>query len=55
MTALDRGGQCRGVLYRLPAADLEGQLGKLVNSASFDQLPHPVQIKFGGYVLKAQV
>jgi cation transport protein ChaC len=29
MMALDRGGQCRGVLYRLPAADLEGQLGKL--------------------------
>ena len=29
MMALDRGGQCRGVLYRLAAADLEGQLGKL--------------------------
>ena len=29
MMALDRGGQCRGVLYRLPDTDLEGQLGKL--------------------------
>jgi cation transport protein ChaC len=29
MMALDRGGQCRGVLYRLSATDLEGQLGKL--------------------------
>jgi glutathione-specific gamma-glutamylcyclotransferase len=29
MMALDRGGQCQGVLYRLPAATLEAQLGKL--------------------------
>jgi cation transport protein ChaC len=33
MMALDRGGQCRGVLYDLPTATspdmLEGQLGKL--------------------------
>lgn len=29
MMALDRGGQCRGVLYELPKDDLEGQLGKL--------------------------
>ena len=29
MMALDRGGQCRGVLYRLPETDLEAQLGKL--------------------------
>jgi glutathione-specific gamma-glutamylcyclotransferase len=29
MMALDRGGQCRGVLYRLPDTDLDGQLGKL--------------------------
>ncbi|QLL63682.1 gamma-glutamylcyclotransferase [Sinorhizobium mexicanum] len=29
MMALDRGGQCRGVLYELPDDDLEGQFGKL--------------------------
>ncbi len=29
MMALDRGGQCRGVLFDLPDKDLEGQLGKL--------------------------
>ncbi len=29
MMALDRGGHCRGVLYRLPDTDMEGQLGKL--------------------------
>lgn len=29
MMALDRGGQCRGMVYELPAEDLEGQLGKL--------------------------
>jgi cation transport protein ChaC len=30
MMALDRGGQCRGVLYRIPAATGEQNLGKLV-------------------------
>jgi cation transport protein ChaC len=30
MMALDRGGQCQGVLYRLAPDGLEGQLGKLV-------------------------
>ncbi|MDK1491610.1 gamma-glutamylcyclotransferase [Sinorhizobium sp. 7-81] len=29
MMALDRGGQCRGLLYELPKDNLEGQLGKL--------------------------
>lgn len=29
MMALDRGGQCRGVLYDLPGGNLENQLGKL--------------------------
>ncbi|OAP41612.1 cation transporter [Sinorhizobium glycinis] len=29
MMALDRGGQCRGVLYELPNDNLEGQLRKL--------------------------
>ena len=29
MMALDRGGQCRGVLYELPQHDLEGQFLKL--------------------------
>jgi cation transport protein ChaC len=29
MMALDRGGQCQGMLYRLPGATLEAQLGKL--------------------------
>jgi cation transport protein ChaC len=29
MMALDRGGQCRGMLYRLPGASLQAQLGKL--------------------------
>lgn len=29
MMALDRGGQCRGVLYRLPWATLETRLGRL--------------------------
>jgi glutathione-specific gamma-glutamylcyclotransferase len=29
MMALDRGGQCQGVLFRLPADSLEVQLGKL--------------------------
>jgi cation transport protein ChaC len=29
MMALDRGGQCQGVLFRLPAGSLEAQLGKL--------------------------
>ncbi len=30
MMALDRGGQCRGMLYRLAAITAEGQFGKLV-------------------------
>lgn len=29
MMALDRGGQCGGMLYRLPDGDLPGQIGKL--------------------------
>jgi cation transport protein ChaC len=29
MMALDRGGQCRGILYRLPGSSLQAQLGKL--------------------------
>jgi cation transport protein ChaC len=29
MMALDRGGQCQGILYELPNDDLEGQFGKL--------------------------
>ena len=29
MMALDRGGQCRGMLYTLPQADLPGQLDRL--------------------------
>jgi cation transport protein ChaC len=29
MMALDRGGQCQGILYRLPAESLQAQLGKL--------------------------
>jgi cation transport protein ChaC len=29
MMALDRGGQCRGVMYELPHGNLERQLGKL--------------------------
>jgi len=29
MMALDRGGQCKGVLYNLPEGDLEQQFGKL--------------------------
>jgi cation transport protein ChaC len=30
MLALDRGGQCRGMLYRLPEAGLEAELQKLI-------------------------
>jgi cation transport protein ChaC len=30
MMALDRGGQCRGMLYRLPEAGLEAELHKLI-------------------------
>ncbi len=30
MMALDRGGQCRGVIYRLPEAGLEAELHKLI-------------------------
>ncbi len=30
MMSLDRGGQCQGVVFRLPPDDLEEQLGKLV-------------------------
>lgn len=30
MMSLDRGGQCQGVLFKLPPHDLEAQLGKLV-------------------------
>lgn len=30
MLALDRGGQCRGVIYRLPEAELEAELHKLI-------------------------
>jgi len=30
MMALDRGGQCRGMIYRLPEAGLEGELHKLI-------------------------
>ena len=29
MMALDRGGECRGVLYRLPQDDLPAMLGRL--------------------------
>src|SRR5919112_1517565 len=29
MMALDRGGQCQGILYRLPGESLQAQLGKL--------------------------
>jgi cation transport protein ChaC len=29
MMALDRGGQCRGVVFKLPRRDLEGQFGRL--------------------------
>ncbi len=29
MMALDRGGQCAGILYRLPPSDIEGQFDKL--------------------------
>jgi cation transport protein ChaC len=29
MMALDRGGQCKGVAFELPRADLKGQLGTL--------------------------
>jgi len=29
MMALDRGGQCRGVIFELPRHDLEGQFGRL--------------------------
>jgi glutathione-specific gamma-glutamylcyclotransferase len=29
MMAVDRGGQCRGVLYRLPAETLQAQMGRL--------------------------
>jgi cation transport protein ChaC len=29
MMALDRGGQCQGILYRLPGHSLQEQLGKL--------------------------
>lgn len=30
MLALDRGGQCKGVVHRLPAADLEANLHRLI-------------------------
>ena len=30
MMALDRGGQCRGMIYRLPEAGLEAELHKLI-------------------------
>jgi len=30
MMSLDRGGQCQGVLLKLPPEDLEGQLSKLL-------------------------
>jgi glutathione-specific gamma-glutamylcyclotransferase len=30
MLSLERGGQCQGVLFKLPPDDLEGQLQKLV-------------------------
>jgi glutathione-specific gamma-glutamylcyclotransferase len=30
MMSLDRGGQCQGIVFRLPPDDLEGQLQKLV-------------------------
>lgn len=30
MLALDRGGQCRGVVHRLPAADLEANMHRLI-------------------------
>lgn len=30
MMALDRGGQCKGVVYRLPEAELEAELHKLI-------------------------
>lgn len=29
MMALDRGGRCQGILYRLPGASLQTQMGKL--------------------------
>jgi glutathione-specific gamma-glutamylcyclotransferase len=40
MMALDRGGQCRGVLYRLDATDLEATLGKLFRREFTSQPPN---------------
>ncbi|WP_352876607.1 gamma-glutamylcyclotransferase [Mesorhizobium sp. M1396] len=34
MMALDRGGQCSGVLYNLPEDNLERQFGKLFDASS---------------------
>jgi cation transport protein ChaC len=49
MMVLDRGGQCRGVLYRLAAAKLEDDLGKLLrremNVKPSSQLPRWVTVQ----------
>jgi cation transport protein ChaC len=41
MLALDRGGECKGVVYRLPADAVEENLGKLVRREVFGR-PSPV-------------
>ncbi|WP_340670920.1 gamma-glutamylcyclotransferase [Phyllobacterium sp.] len=38
MMALDRGGQCRGILYELPKNGLQGQFGKLFRASSSTNL-----------------
>lgn len=57
MLALDRGGQCRGVLHRLPEADLEANVHRLVRR-EMSMVPSAfparwVNVKTGGGRLRA--
>lgn len=48
MMALDRGGQCQGMLYRLPQASLQTQLGKLFRreftAKPANSMPHWIKV-----------
>ena len=49
MMGLDRGGQCRGALFRIPAASVEDNLGKLVrremSAKPPTNLPHWIRVE----------
>jgi cation transport protein ChaC len=57
MMSLDRGGQCEGVLFRLPPDDLEAQLQKLVRreitAKPPNNIPRWIKVETAGGTTKA--